>query len=109
MTTFTMLDREQFTKYHAAFKNLAATRQLTPADMMMHNIIRGLPIDRGFSPITNARKLGSGSHPMIGLKQASSHLRYLAKYKKQELNARFGGSLSEQAIDQIAAKGEYRG
>lgn len=110
MTNFTtLLDREQFTKYHAAFKGLAATRQLTPADMMLHNIIRGLPIDRGFSPTTNPRKLSSGQHPMLGLKQGSAQLRYLAKYRKQELNARFAGALSDQLIDQIAAAGEYRG
>lgn len=109
MTNFTLLDREQFTQYHAAFKKLAAARQLTPADMMLHNIIRGLPLDRGFSATTNQRKLSSGQHPMLGLKQASTQLRYLAKYRKQELNARFAGMLTDQALDQIAAQGEYRG
>ncbi len=109
MTTFTMLDREQFTQYHAAFKKLAAARQLTPADMMLHNIIRDLPLDRGFSATTNQRKLSCGQHPMLGLKQASVQLRYLAKYRKQELNARFAGALSDQVFEQIAARGEYRG
>lgn len=109
MTTSTasyMLDREQFTKFRTAFRALAAKRKLTPADMMLHNLLRDLPKDRGFTPIANRRKLDNGSDPWLGLKQAASHLKYMAKYRKADFSARFGFEFSDSLIAAIMAKGE---
>lgn len=109
MTTSTasyMLDREQFTKFRTAFKALAAKRALMPADIMLYNLLRDLPKDRGFSAITNPRKLENGTDQWLGLKQAASHLKYMTKYRKADFNARFGLEFSDSLIAAIMAKGE---
>lgn len=106
MTINHLLSREQFAQFHAAFKALAHNRALTPSDMLVYNIIRGLPSDRGFTAITNTRKIQAGSDAWLGLKQARQHLKYLAKYRKGDLRARFGGALPDDVIDTIAARSE---
>jgi hypothetical protein len=104
-TTY-LLDRAQFSQFRTAFKALAHKRALLPSDMLLYNFLRDLPRERGFSPITNRRKLDNGSDPMISLKQALSHLKYMTKYRKEEFCARFGGVFSDELIAALIKKGE---
>jgi hypothetical protein len=101
-----LLDCEQFSQFRTAFKTLAHKRALLPSDLLLYNFLRDLPKERGFSPITNKRKLENGSLPMISLQQAFSHLKYLSKYRKEELRARFGGVISSELLDVLLKKGE---
>lgn len=54
------LTREQFLFIRTQIKNSAATKSLAPYEVVLNNLIRGLPLDRGFSPITNPIKLSNG-------------------------------------------------
>jgi hypothetical protein len=96
-----LLDRELFSHFRTAFKALAHKRALLPSDMLLYNFLRQLPKERGFSPITNRRKLENGSDPLLSLKQAIGHLKYLSKYRKDEIRARFGGAISDDLLDAL--------
>jgi hypothetical protein len=102
MNANTQLNREQFIKYHAAFKTLAAAKLLTPADMVLHNLMRDLPATRGFSPTTNQQKIAAGQHRLLGLKQAVAALKFQAKYRKQQLIDRYSGTLTDQHLTDLA-------
>jgi hypothetical protein len=104
-TTY-LLDREQFSQFRIAFKALAHKRALLPSDLLLYNFLRDLPKERGFSPITNPTKLANGSEPFISLKQAFGHLKYLSKYRKEEIRARFGGVISDELLAILLQKGE---
>lgn len=104
-TTY-LLDREQFSQFRTAFKALAHKRALLPSDLLLYNFLRDLPKERGFSPITNRRKLENGSEPLISLKQALSHLKHMSKYRKEEVRARFGGVISDELLAVLLSKGE---
>lgn len=54
---------EQFEQARALFKQAALERRLTAASMCAWNILRGADARRGFSPITNERKLANGASP----------------------------------------------
>lgn len=56
------ISKEQFIKFHSAYKELAKNKQITATDSILYNAIRGLPLDRGFTLITNKIKLDNGQH-----------------------------------------------
>lgn len=90
-TTSFIFTREQFAIIRDKFRALANTEQLTPADILIYNLLRGLPATRGFTPITNKLKLVNGTDPWLGFDQAKDSLRSMLKYNKASLNTRFGG------------------
>lgn len=64
------LTREQFLFTRTQIKNSAATKSLAPYEVVLNNLIRGLPLDRGFSPITNHTKLTNGCSAMESFSNA---------------------------------------
>lgn len=69
----TFLSRETFLAFRNRFHSLAKQRALTPSEVVLHNIIRQLPADRGFTAVTNPVKLANGAastHAFITAKAA---------------------------------------
>lgn len=58
------LEREALAQFCAAHRGEAAKKALSPEMIVAFNIARGLPASRGFTPITNAKKLANGTSAM---------------------------------------------
>lgn len=99
MTINSSLSREQFLEFRAAYRALANDRQLTARDIMLYNMIRGLPLNRGFTNITNANRLANGANPEYGFKSAKSTLIGSLRYAKTKMVERF--QLPEAVLDQL--------
>ena len=65
-----ILSPSQFATYRATFKQRASDKTLSPIDMLIYNMIRGLPLSRGFTAITNPNKLANGADPWAAFKSA---------------------------------------
>ena len=69
----------------ANWKDRAAKRNFSAADMIVYNFIKGRPLDKGFSPIIKPQKIDSNNcDPMNGFTQAKRAIRMdynLASYK----------------------------
>ena len=98
MTTTYMLTREQFIIVRSCFLKLSQERRLVSSDIVFYNLVRGLPLDRGFTPTTNPTKLINGLSPTHGFKHALSYLTGLCKYNKDLLRDRCGPLLSDEVI-----------
>ena len=70
---------EVFHKTIVAFRTKAKREGLTSAEHILYNIIRDLPLDRGFSPIVNKVKLANGQYPTQGFDGAKYNLKYKLK------------------------------
>ena len=68
--------------------------------------VRHMLIFHAWGSRAGKRKLENGTDPMLALKQAVSHLKYMTKYKKADFNARFGFEFSDSLIAAIMSKGE---
>jgi hypothetical protein len=53
---------------------------LSAAEHVLYNIVRGHPINRGFTPVSNQVKLSNGMHPELGLIEARASLKYKLKF-----------------------------
>lgn len=73
MTTIS-ITKDQFNELIRAFRKTANAKQLHPHDIIAYNLIRGLPTNRGFTPITNRTKLDNGRAPNGGFYQARADL-----------------------------------
>lgn len=100
-TTF-FSSREQFAAFRTAFRNLANARSITPRDMMIYNIARSLPKERGFTPITNPIKLANGANPTHSLEQAISDLKWTIKRDPAYFHNRYEKSMSLDDIARLA-------
>lgn len=72
--------KEEFLFIQKAFKEKAHAKQITAEDIILYNIIRGKTVDRGFTPITNAKKLEGGEqayHGMRKLFESKNTLRWM--------------------------------
>ena len=58
--------KEEFTFILHAFKEKARIKNITALDILLYNIIRGKDPERGFTPITNQRKLSGGEDAYKG-------------------------------------------
>ena len=71
-----LLTNESIRAFRADFRRLANARKLTAQHMALHAIIMGKPLNRAFSPITNAKKLANGQRPWDGAASALAGLVY---------------------------------
>lgn len=98
MTINSSLSREQFIAFRDAFRALANSRQLTATDELVYNLIRGLPADRGFSPVTNPTKLANGARADFGFYWTSYYLKSMLRYSAPKMMERY-----KLTADQITA------
>lgn len=102
MTTHTFT-KEQFIAFRDTFKRSAHNKAISAADLLLYNIVRGVEMDRGFTPITNTQKLAHQAADQ-GLRTAKTHLRYLMRYNKATLRARFGDMFTDEFQAEILTK-----
>lgn len=57
------LDRELFLAAKSAWKSASRNKTPSASAHVAWNLLRGLPADRGFSPVVNPRKLANGMSP----------------------------------------------
>lgn len=99
MTINSSLSREQFIEFRDAYRVIANARRLTARDIMLYNMIRGLPLDRGFTNITNGNKLANGADPQYGFKSTKSTLIGALRYSKAKMAELY--KLPEAVLDQL--------
>jgi uncharacterized protein YhfF len=63
-----IIDTEQYLKAKAAWSK---RQDHSSAEMIIYNILRGFDATRGFTPISNPRKLANGMTPMLHFMQNS--------------------------------------
>jgi hypothetical protein len=100
-TTSYLLTREQFQSFRTSFKEKSKLRILTPRDMLIYSMIRGLPVDRGFSPVTNETKLANGAAPWAALETTKASLKWSIKRHPDSFNASFENTLSPEQIAKL--------
>ena len=72
--------KQEFQFFQQAFKEKARNKQTTADDILLYNIIRGKNMDRGFTPITNTKKLSGGEDAYKGMRklhESKHHLRWV--------------------------------
>jgi len=82
MTNSIFETKEQYTKFRATWAIAAQAKQLTNVHHCMLNLIRGLPIERGFSPVTRTAKLRNGHYANSGVHLASWGLMHVVANAK---------------------------
>lgn len=80
MTTSYFLTFDQFQNFRAIYRKFALLNQNKPQDILLYNIVRNLPMDRGFTNITNGTKIANGADPSFALKSAKTALSWGADY-----------------------------
>lgn len=105
----TEITKEQFIAFREAFRARAHNKILTSTDMMLYNIVRGLPASRGFTPITNHTKLANGMIADNALVDARVSIKWKLCRGTDDLNTRFGNFLgtllpvpSDKKLSQVA-------
>lgn len=99
-TTFPAnISREQFTAFRTTFRALANAKALTSTDILINNLIRGLPADRGFHPISNATKLANGADEWFGFNLAKSDFRWSNSFKKTATADRYKSLTAENITE----------
>jgi hypothetical protein len=108
MTTY-FETKEQYLAFRSAWKKAAQEKKLTGAHHVLLNILRGHPVERGFTPITKTTKLQNGFRINHGLYFAAGELSSLAsgassdsKWQKERAErfiAPFEGTLT---LEQLA-------
>lgn len=96
-----LFSRDQFQSFRTYFRTCAADRQLEPTDMLLYNMIRGLPLDRGFSPITNPIKIANGAAPYLSFEQAKSTLRWTLKRNAADFKKKY--NITDEQVATLAA------
>jgi len=74
MTTNTFETKDQYLAFRSAWKKAAQEKKLTGAHHVLLNILRGHPVERGFTPITKTTKLQNGFRINHGLYFAAGEL-----------------------------------
>jgi len=73
--------------------------------MLLYNILRSRPYDKGFTPITKPIKLQNGMNPWTGFKEAAYRIRAAAVYGSglEALLKPFGGTIDKEVVDRAWA------
>lgn len=103
-----ILSKEQFDLFTQSFHRNAHTQTLSSLDMILNNIFRDKDIRRGFTPITNPRKLSGGQDPWLGFKAPRNELRTSLTWQRgiDRISARIGIPLTPEIIAAIMEKCE---
>ena len=96
-----VVSKEQYLNFQNAFKTLAHNKDITHADIMLYNIVRGFNPSRGFTPITNTQKLQHGKSEWSGRAQAKFNLNHSIIWSKDQIKSKFSGTLSDEDLAQI--------
>jgi hypothetical protein len=98
-----LLTREQFQAFRTYFRTRAKDRRLSPTDILTYNMIRGLPLDRGFSPVTSPIKIANGAQPWMSFEQAKATLRWSIKRYPADFKKTFGDIITDEQVATLTA------
>ena len=76
-----IINKEQYLALKAAWIQEKYQHDHNSVSHVIYNILRGFPADRGFTPITDPKKLANGASPL----QAFDEAKYLANRNMMEL------------------------
>lgn len=91
-----LLTKEQYLQVKANWKKfIVANKGASAPDIVVYNILRSFPTSRGFTDITNPKKLANGCQPNEALKESFSALKrgvlkWNVKEFRKELVTKFG-------------------
>jgi len=68
------LTRQERQQFESAWRVQVAQRELRAPSFLLQALLRGRDPLRGFSPVTNANKLGNGQHAWQGYREALAQL-----------------------------------
>ncbi len=71
-----VINKDQYLATKFAWKKKVGS---TPSELVFYNLIRGFPLNRGFTPVTNAIKLANGASPMWAFELALHELKALLR------------------------------
>lgn len=86
------LGHEEFFNTIDVLRKKARTQGLNASEHILYNKVRNLPLNRGFTPASNANKLANGYDPLSGFKFALSSLNYMVNYNTKHLKDTYGFS-----------------
>jgi len=97
----TFLSRESFRALRNRFHALAAQRSLTPSEIVLHNLIRQLPADRGFTAVTNKTKLTNGTNPRYSYLTAKGNLQYGGLRNREQFQKTYGFDIPDEEFKRL--------
>lgn len=98
--------KEQYLIICADWKKFVNDRgTVNSTHMMLYNIIRSIPFDHGFTPITKQIKIDNGSHKWECIREAAGRLKRASIYRSGlvELLKPFGETVNKEVIDRAWA------
>lgn len=105
--TYFIENKDEFLKIRAAWKNYCNNGgHATAPHMMLYNILRSKPYDRGFTSLTKEIRLRSGHDKWQGLKKAANLIRLASNYGGSylaDLSEPFGETINKEVIDRAWA------
>jgi hypothetical protein len=108
-----ILNREEFVAYIAVWKEMTNSKtrdSIGPELHMLHNILRNLPAERGFTPITNPVKLANGREADRAFATAKTYLNWVISRKYtgaqayNDLKTLFKGTLTDDTLAKVKEK-----
>jgi len=92
----TCLDSTQYMSIINAISDLTRSKELTRADIVLYNVVRVLPINRGFTPVTNPGKI-KGGHARIQYNMFKA-IAMARTMPIEQFQQRYGQCFTQQAI-----------
>ncbi|MGZ8924454.1 MAG: hypothetical protein ACXW2E_01090 [Nitrososphaeraceae archaeon] len=89
------LTKEQINAFRQSFKKRAKDKDISSVDIMLYNLVRGFPSNRGFSKISNNTKLVNGQRPYQSYTDAKSKLKALLILRTSAILEWFGGTIPQ--------------
>lgn len=83
MNTYFFESKERHIKFHEAFASMQYHHELKAQHFVMWNIIRGLPPQRGFTPIQRQIRIDNGHAPYSAFCEAIRQLTFIRKYARE--------------------------
>lgn len=77
------ISRTQIRDFVIAFRKRATLGNISSLDILVYNLVRGLPADRGFSPVTNSNKLANGHRANDGFNNAVSQFKFRTTWRDE--------------------------
>lgn len=99
--TYIIQDKETFKNIQVIFRQGAHARNVSSAEHLFYNIIRGKPVTHGFTPVTNTNKLKHGMYPDHGYNQARNEFRWHIQYVNKGWGAAWGVNMFSKYKDLI--------
>lgn len=96
-----LITQEQFIKFRDAFKTLARDKKITAEDIVLYNVVRSFPVNRGFAHITNQIKLNNGQRRNQGIYNALGGIKFELRRNPDKVITRFDNFVTVDDVEKI--------